>query len=408
MKTTFFLAFLCLLANSFLQAQGRLVLNGASLTISNGAFLVVDNPAPEAISRNSGYIYSEGENNRIKWNMGTTAATYTVPFGYNGSFIPVSFSKSGGSGSGSFVFSTYHTGWKNSDYLPAGIAGMGGQMSDQSQFAIDRFWQVSAEGYSVKPALTNLIFSYADAEHQAAGNSIMEMNLRAQQYNTVRDGWDPVQAGGTINTTTNSVTVATVPSDGQFKWWTLMDQLNPLSASPLAFTAVASGNSVVAAWKVNGETPGVKYILQRSKTGLAYENVATLNGTGGAGENRYAYRDTAAYSGQSFYRVRMEERNQPPYYSSVQTVWLKQQVSFVVYPNPVLTKELTVQLPRSLQTAGSIQVIHSSGKAVATYAIAAGQEKVLLRLPSTLPAGIYWCRLQAASGVVSQQSITVY
>ena len=409
MKTKSFLfAVIAMLLANCLQAQSRLILNGAVVNIQNGAYLVIDNSATNAITRNSGYILSEGENNRIKWNAGTTAGTYTVPFGHSGLYLPVSFGKSGGTGSGSFVFSTYRTGWKNSDNLPAGVAGMGGQMPDHSHFAIDRFWQVSAEGYTAKPSLTNLVFTYADAEHQAAGNSIFETNLRAQQYNTMREGWDPMQAGGTINNVTNQVTVVSVASGSQFKWWTLIDQLYPLPVHLLSFTAAASGKAVRTAWNVNTETPGVRYVLQRSKTGYGYEDITTMFGTGSAGERHYTYRDTIPFTGQSFYRVRMDEPNKQPAYSAAQAVWLKQPVDFLVYPNPVTGNEFTVLLPQSLQAAGFITLVHPSGKIVATYTIAAGQKKLTVYLPPSLPAGVYWCRLQTTEGTVLQQAVTIY
>lgn len=64
-------------------AQARLVLNnGGIVNITNSAFVVIDNPNPNAITRNtSGHIISEGEFNRVKWNINTTAGTYVVPFG---------------------------------------------------------------------------------------------------------------------------------------------------------------------------------------------------------------------------------------------------------------------------------------------------------------------------------------
>ena len=92
-------------------AQARLVLNGAKVNINQGAYLVVDNPSTNAITRLSGHIISEGENNIIKWNMGTTTGSYILPLGSdNTNYIPVSFTKTAGTGSGNFLFSTYSTG----------------------------------------------------------------------------------------------------------------------------------------------------------------------------------------------------------------------------------------------------------------------------------------------------------
>src|SRR6185369_11493825 len=102
------LASILVLANSYtVNGQTNLVLNGGVVNITQGAYLVIDNPAANAITRNSGYITSEGENNVIKWNIGTTAATYTIPWGYSSSYIPLTYTTASVTGSGYFLLSTY-------------------------------------------------------------------------------------------------------------------------------------------------------------------------------------------------------------------------------------------------------------------------------------------------------------
>src|SRR5689334_22778776 len=89
-----FAALLLLGCSGDLFAQTRLVLEGGLITISQGTYLVIDNPAANAITRNSGYIISENENSRVWWNIGTTTGTYTVPWGYSTTdYIPLSFTK---------------------------------------------------------------------------------------------------------------------------------------------------------------------------------------------------------------------------------------------------------------------------------------------------------------------------
>lgn len=398
----------CLLTAFCCYSQGRMILNGATVTISNGAFLVVDNSAANAITRSSGHIISEGENNRVKWNIGTAAGSYAVPFGYSGSYLPVSFSKNSGTGSGSFIFSTYHTTWKNSDYLPAGVTNMVGQMPDHSAWALDRFWQVSAEGYATKPSLSNLTFTYLDIEHQAAGNNIIEGYLGAQQWNNTQNKWDDVQAGGFTNTVSNTITVASVPSTAFYKWWSLTDQLYPLPVKLLNFTAMAAEEDVELKWSATAETAGIQYLLQRSKEGSLFENIATKDGHVTPGENHYQFTDTAAYSGRSFYRIKLIERGGASSFSPVRNVWIKEpRQGFRVYPNPVLQKTFTLQLPAALQAGGLLVIFNQAGTKVAAYSVKAAQEKMTVHLPSSLPAGTYMCQLQTGKETM-QQTILVY
>src|SRR5688572_18672507 len=134
------LVFLVLLRHA--SAQGRLMLEGAIINLNAGAYLVIDNPAANAITRSSGHILSEGQNNVIKWNIGTTTGTYSIPWGVGScDCIPLSFTKTAGTGSGYFLFSTYATGWDNSLQLPSGVTNINGATgTDNSAFAGDRFW----------------------------------------------------------------------------------------------------------------------------------------------------------------------------------------------------------------------------------------------------------------------------
>jgi hypothetical protein len=72
--------------------------------------------------------------------------------------------------------------------------------------SIDRFWRIEPTGYTTKPALNNLIFTYRDLEHTVANNSIIESNLIAQRYNGSLNSWDDYMPATTINTVSNTAT----------------------------------------------------------------------------------------------------------------------------------------------------------------------------------------------------------
>lgn len=232
-----------------LHAQARLILDGANITIAQGANLVVENSNANAITRNSGYIISEGENNVIKWYIGTSTGTYTIPWGYSNDYIPVTFTPTAATGSGYFLFSTYHTtNWNNAASLPAGVTNFNGSAgSDHSAFAIDRFWQMNAVSYTTKPTLTSLTFTYRDTEHSASGNTIEEGALRPERWNNTLSTWTDFSSSPTINTTMNTVTISNLSDTDLFAWWTL-------STSPVNryWVATALSNwSNRASWSVS-------------------------------------------------------------------------------------------------------------------------------------------------------------
>jgi hypothetical protein len=244
-------------ANSF--AQARLILNnGGIVNITNSAFVVIDNPATNAITRNtSGHIISEGEFNRVKWNVGTTAGSYVVPFGIGTSeYLPVSLTTSGASGAtGSLIFAMYPVGsWLNTSNLPTGVTNFVNNYStNNSAFAIDRFWRIEPNGYTTKPALTNLQFTYRDIEHTVPSNSITEANLTAQRYNGNTNSWDDYMPTTAINTVANTATVASLPAAQLFTWWTLVDNRYILPIELVAFNAVCDGYKVKLNWQTASE-----------------------------------------------------------------------------------------------------------------------------------------------------------
>jgi len=211
-----------LMVNSLrVTGQAQLVMNGGVINITQGAYLVIDNPAPNAITINSGFIVSEGENNNVKWNIGITTGTYTIPWSYSGSYIPLTFTKTAGTGSGYFLFSTYHTSAQNSTLLPSGVTNINSTTgADNSFFASDRFWQMSALSYTIKPILSNVVFTYLDAEN-ISPNTITESELRADRYNNTLNSWTDNILSSTINTTSNTVTVSSVDAANLYSWWAI-------------------------------------------------------------------------------------------------------------------------------------------------------------------------------------------
>jgi hypothetical protein len=210
-----------LLTASPVSAQGRLILNGGKVTLANGATVVIDNPASNAITRTtSGHIISEGENNILQWNIRTTTGTYTIPWGYGSSnYIPLTFTKTAGTGSGRFKFSTYHT-TSNNSVRPTGVTNLNGTTgADISSFAVDRFWQINAIGYTTKPVLNNVIMSYVGSEYEVPNEISLESKLTAQRWNATTSSWVDYSSGGVVNATANTVTIPSITATNLQPWW---------------------------------------------------------------------------------------------------------------------------------------------------------------------------------------------
>ena len=163
---------------------------------------MIDNSAANAITRNSGHIISEGENNRIKWNIGTATGTYTIPWGYgNTDYIPLTFTKTAGTGSGHFLFSTYHTSWNNIAQLPTGVTNINGASgTDNSAYRIRSFLANQCPklyALSLRSPILNLRISILKMHRS---NTIIESGLRAKRYNSSLNSWTDNMLASTLNT----------------------------------------------------------------------------------------------------------------------------------------------------------------------------------------------------------------
>ncbi len=367
---SFILLFNLFLFNfSNISAQARLVLNNGGLIVLNGGnstnsiYLVLDNPNANAMTRiTSGHIISENEFNKIKWNIGTTAGTYTIPYGIGTSiYIPNSMTTSGAAGSGNLTFSTYTGNWQNSAYLPTGVTNfVNNHGLDNSWAALDRFWRIEPTGYTTKPALANLQFTYRDIEHSVASNVITEAGLVAQRYNFALNSWDDYMPGGTANTATNVLTVASLPSAELHTWWVLVDAASVLPVEITSFNAKCNGSSVSLTWQTASESNNNYFVLERSADGIHFEAIATIPTQNGNSSitQYYSATDNQPLATKAYYRLKQVDINEHYSYSSVTVVTCNDAVSIepniTIYPNPAVdymnvniknlkgTKQLTI------------------------------------------------------------------
>ena len=351
-------------------AQGRLILNnGGIVNITNGAFVVIDNSNPNAITRNtSGHIISEGKFNRVKWNIGNTAGNYEVPFGIGTSeYLPVSFTTSGASASGSLIFAMYPVGsWLNSANLPPGVTNfINNQGVDNSAYTIDRFWRIEPSGYTTKPALTNLVFTYRDIEWSVASNAIMENNLIAQRYNDTIDSWDDFIPVANTDISANTTTAVSLPSAQLFTWWVLVDFREILPIELTSFIAYCNGGEVQINWQTASEHNNDHFEIERSFDAIHFISVAKVNSLdpNSSVPRSYATVDSNPVPGKSYYRLKQVDKDGKFSYSSIVVVKCGNTINHPVisiYPNPS-NSNLSVDI-KNLSGKKSLMIYDVTGR----------------------------------------------
>jgi hypothetical protein len=352
---TLFLTFNFSLLTFNLFSQSRLVFNNnAYLIITGSRYAVINNSNANAITLlvNGGNIISEGELNRVKWNIGTATGTYTIPFTKSaGNKIPLTvIITTAGAGTGSILFSTYGGAtWDNNTYRPSDVTNMNSLSgTNNSAYVIDRFWIIDAINYTTKPTAT-ITFTYLDAEWAASGNTITEANLFAQRFNSTLSKWaDWFGATGTCITTNNTVSSGSVTPANFFRSWTLVDQGSPLPIELLSFTAhciplpggVRGG---FVQWTTASETNNDYFVLERSDSlpsgGLGWASIATIQGAGNSNTLlNYSFTDTllSPFGGSVYYRLKQVDFDGNYTYSdTIHVSCQEHDIEIInIYPNP--------------------------------------------------------------------------
>ncbi|MDX5346134.1 MAG: T9SS type A sorting domain-containing protein, partial [Hymenobacteraceae bacterium] len=320
------------------SAQTKLVLNGGIINIQERAALVVTNPSADAISRTGGHIISEGENNELVWHIGETNGYYTIPWGVGSNqYIPFSFKKSGGTGSGVYTFSTYSTGGQISSSLPGPITQLQKDGTDMTPVVLDRFWQVSTQNYTTAPLATNVTFSYLKDEFSGQNSKIVEDNLQAYRWNEDLNKWEDQFFDADVDPATNTLSINSVSGEQMYSWWFLADNITPLPVELLYISATAEGEAVNVRWATASEQNSDYFTVERSSDGVLFEPVATVKGAGFSNElNTYQVMDKNPLQGISYYRLKQADLDGQVNYSKIQSVAFSGNAlpGFVVFPNP--------------------------------------------------------------------------
>ncbi|MHA4812407.1 T9SS type A sorting domain-containing protein [Flavitalea flava] len=371
-------------------SQAKLVVNGGIITINNGAALVINNPDNTAITYNgSGYIQSEGAGNRVIWIFGPgNGNTYLIPFGNAANYLPLQFNAASGIGAnGQFVFSTYATPtWKNSDYLPLGITNVNSGGADNSAKLIDRFWQINPEGYSTKPTLTNLNFTYSDLEY-AAPNTITEANLFAQRWNNSLQTWDDYIPTSSINSATNNINISSISGSQIYDWWTLVDRNSPLPITLVYFKAMVINRQVVTSWQTVFENNSSHFEVWRSQDGRQFENIGRIAAAGNSNTKlNYTLNDATPYPGISYYRLKSIDKDGTFTWSNIEKINLDGGTNIFLSPNPATSY---IAINTGIQTLNKKPVARlydTKGNLLKLFAITSTYQQVNI---TVLPAGIY-------------------
>lgn len=406
---------LCMVLSQYTcYAQARIVLNNNGYVVFNSnIYLVLDNANSNALatSGTGGNIISESEYNRLKWNIGTSTGTYSIPFTKSaGNKIPLSTNVStAGTGPGSVLFSTYGgPGWDNSTYLPSDVTNISSITGgiNNSAHVIDRFWIIDAQGYSTKPGVS-INLTYLDAEWSAAGNSISEAGLMAQRFNSGINDWGGwLGLAGTANMATNTVSTGSIPPTDFYRSWTLVTESFLLPVELLYFKAdCGDKGSVNFEWATATEKNNLVYTIEGSADAIHWHELSRTNGSGQSSTTRvYKHSIPAIPSNDSYFRLSQTDRDGSAYSDIIYHAcegFVNREIS--VYPSPN-NGTFTVSFNNYDDEAVTITVTNAVGELVEEYRsmVANKNHKEQISLKEKTN-GIYFVSIKAGEQIITKK-----
>lgn len=361
---------ICLVNEGF--SQNRIVLNNDAFLVMQGSVkIIIENPNPDAITTtgSGGNIVSEGEENELRWVIGTNTGTYIVPFttrpaaqGGNSTKIPVRVDITGaGIGSGYFGFSTYETATDVNTAYPATVTHVNSGGADASLKIVDRFWKFGLGVYSTKPSVI-MSLTYDDAANEIGGtNTIVESMLRAQRWNGNVGDWESLMFGTTDDVVNVTSGIAVNGSDFH-EIWTLVEATAPLPVELVQFNFSCNQGAPYLTWKTVSERDNDYFIITASEDGVNFDPIGVVDGAGNSQEEiNYEYIDSEARSEKTYFQLIQVDFDGKTHLSPIITSKNCNSKDLRLYPNPAND---IVYLNLGGTNASSIKLLDAQGRLI--------------------------------------------
>ena len=407
------------------EGQARVVVNNdAWIRIDNGAWLVVENPLPVGIQTlgTGGNIRSEGEFNRVRWQIRNTLGTYVVPFTTAaGTQMPLSYVPvvaGSAEPSASICFSTFNhasqgiplaNAWNNDLYRPSDVTHMNSYNAPSvpnSQNAVDRFWiidpGVSGYAYGTRPSIA-LGFTYDPGVvvgEVTAGNAIGPLDpVGAQRFNNAAGIWgDYLPSGTWAGGLPSTVVTATASPADFFRSWTLANFLEPLPVRLVHFASTCEANGVQLTWTTASESNSAYFDVERSADGIEFQTVGRVAAAGNSQHvQHYGYFD-APVRGLVYHRLLQVDSTGGSEHGPIITSGCVSSAALELVNAWYDGAALQVVISSALDEAATLSVLDASGKLVRAEALQlhAGANAIALGRMG-LASGVYLLRLTTRS-----------
>jgi len=155
------------------------------------------------------------------------------------------------------------------------------------------------------------------------------------------------------------------------------------------FSVQKAANAVNLKWKASTVDEQGRFVVERSADGSHFNMIGSVDISKNAGTVDYTFTDRSFNSNKNYYRLKIEENNSAPKYSSI--VFVNMLVDYAVYPT-LASNHIYIAIPK--QT--NIAIYNSNGVVFKKARLISSQDLDI----TTLASGVYYVKFEDSKQVI--------
>jgi hypothetical protein len=282
-------------------------------------------------------------------------------------------------------------------------AGTSGNVT--TQHAVDRTWFVEEAVVGGSDVTLTVQWNASDEleDLNKPGSAFSRLNCFISHY--TGGAWD---SGTQTGATASGSGPYTISRSGitSFSPFSVEDP-QALPITLIDFTAKAEGKKVRLDWETGSEENNDFFTVERSLDGKTFDKVFTKKGAGNSKVNQFYFGyDNKPYTGISYYRLKQTDFDGKFAYSDIVSVkvvgeQMASEINVNVYPNPVTSQLIHVDLKAQNTATYTMRIINEIGQQIFTdtYDALVGNNSYEIHLPNVVP-GMYVLEIKNDKDIV--------
>ena len=353
------------------NVTGVLTLNSGNLTVRPTDTLIIQTTGSVAGASASKYIALQKNTTSVGvLRMNGVTGSRVFPIGSETKYLPVTITPTTTDSVAVSIFEGATV-----DGTPGGTA----MNATQKARIVDAIWTINR--ISPNSDACGVITSWTAALEGTSFSNFTNSEIGISRYSGT--AW--TTAAGAGDNAANTATNNTITSFGSFGVGKVGTTL-PVKIS--SFNAIQEQGKIKLTWNVSSEINVSNYTIEKSTDGIQFNTLSTLNANNNQNYTSYDF----APASINYYRIKVVENNNSNSYSSIVKIKISSiKAELVVYPNPVVNNQFSIQLSNIAKGKTDVVIYNNIGQQVFSKSIVSveGSQTQYISLPTSIAKGLY-------------------